>query len=203
MMTGRPKGCAKCGGLDIHVRWQPEVQRRGHEGVHVDEALPLVEKDWRRIFTGEESVSRITRVGPVATRSAALSLCTAGDVNRALGEIEAWLREQDERLQEIRPRCPKCQSGDVVTCRRTLCPGGPLPGFYFCRGCGVDSPMEQASESSLLPCPFCGGEARVQTIINETYRVVCSRCRLGTDWLQNPNGSGNDPARDAWNRRVG
>jgi len=52
--------------------------------------------------------------------------------------------------------------------------------------------------SELLPCPFCGGEARIFALqIGKGWRVVCSKpfCAQG------PNGDTEAEATAAWNAR--
>ena len=61
----------------------------------------------------------------------------------------------------------------------------------------------------LKPCPFCGGEAYVDTCETCRYvHVTCSRCRAtGTNYTPIPgNGAQNAECRrlaiEAWNRRA-
>lgn len=50
----------------------------------------------------------------------------------------------------------------------------------------------------LKPCPFCGGKAGVcRTSGDETYHVVCRKCRVSTDSIPFM-----EQAIEAWNKRV-
>lgn len=51
--------------------------------------------------------------------------------------------------------------------------------------------------SELKPCPFCGGEARVNAYGFNQYSVECKIC-----WAETPRKSGIENAIEAWNRRV-
>ena len=53
--------------------------------------------------------------------------------------------------------------------------------------------MEQGLMHKLLPCPFCGGEARIKG--KKIYRVACG-CTART------YGKTKDEAVAAWNRRA-
>ena len=55
----------------------------------------------------------------------------------------------------------------------------------------------------LKPCPFCGGDAKIETFktameADARYRVRCGSCWCQTDWEY---WSAEDVAT-AWNRRV-
>ena len=53
--------------------------------------------------------------------------------------------------------------------------------------------------TSLLPCPFCGGEARARVTNDNAYEVVCRtiECSARTDYF-----SSEERACAAWNRRA-
>ena len=58
-------------------------------------------------------------------------------------------------------------------------------------------------EVTLLPCPFCGHEAAMQTVTTAyegkpRYRAICPMCRIQTDW---DFWSPEDVAVQ-WNRRA-
>lgn len=58
--------------------------------------------------------------------------------------------------------------------------------------------------SSLMPCPFCGGEAHIKEVVSarETlYTVGCSdsECMGYETWLLKPT---KEEAMAAWNRRA-
>lgn len=67
-------------------------------------------------------------------------------------------------------------------------------------------------EAKLLPCPMCGGRARVLRIEAGagTFRteIICSVCRLTLDWEQEFAFSSNASVMlnlnpiEAWNRRY-
>ena len=54
-------------------------------------------------------------------------------------------------------------------------------------------------DEMLKPCPFCGGEAKLETYGGTACAVVCQSCHCGT-----PTVSLNDGERavEAWNRRA-
>ena len=60
--------------------------------------------------------------------------------------------------------------------------------------------MMDKQEAKLLPCPFCGGEARLRQILN-THVVECGKC-----WAHSANVAGvnytKEQAIEAWNRRA-
>lgn len=62
--------------------------------------------------------------------------------------------------------------------------------------------MDETTDD-LLPCPFCGGQARVESIgpsggdYEATYYVQCSACQVTTDQADAPQH-----VIDAWNRRT-
>lgn len=53
--------------------------------------------------------------------------------------------------------------------------------------------------SELLPCPFCGGEARFETYGGTACAVVCQTCGCGTPTMRLDDGM---IAADLWNRRA-
>jgi Lar family restriction alleviation protein len=59
--------------------------------------------------------------------------------------------------------------------------------------------------AKLLPCPFCGGEARVEAMRcaedAEIARVWCPDCLAATDAFEGTYAP-TDMAIDAWNRRA-
>lgn len=58
---------------------------------------------------------------------------------------------------------------------------------------------DKARLPSLLPCPFCGGKAKVKKDTYwETFRVRCQNC-----FSMTPPTSTNRGARLFWNHRVG
>lgn len=65
------------------------------------------------------------------------------------------------------------------------------------------------SEKSLLPCPFCGGEAelfRRTSVIGDFVEVRCKTCKAKTDAIlfdarKHPNDEEYDEAAEAWNTR--
>ena len=50
--------------------------------------------------------------------------------------------------------------------------------------------------NELKPCPFCGGEAKVNEF-NDVFFVACVVCQSETIWFETP-----EEAIEAWNRRV-
>jgi len=57
-------------------------------------------------------------------------------------------------------------------------------------------------EIKLLPCPFCGGEARAkkkyfnsESVVTIAYRVVCRKCGAGSEYTD------KEYAITAWNTR--
>ena len=53
-------------------------------------------------------------------------------------------------------------------------------------------------KQELLPCPFCGGEAKNQSTGYGDYRVYCGKCECSTvRW-----SSSKEKAIAAWNRRT-
>lgn len=50
--------------------------------------------------------------------------------------------------------------------------------------------------TDLLPCPFCGGRASLESCLGEHW-VECTRCIVGTRLDSNPE----NPVRE-WNRRT-
>lgn len=52
----------------------------------------------------------------------------------------------------------------------------------------------------LKPCPFCGGEAEVESDkgVGRVYSVVCGTCQVATRWWVSP-----DRAIAAWHQRQG
>ena len=51
--------------------------------------------------------------------------------------------------------------------------------------------------NELKPCPFCGGEARINAYGFNQYSVDCKIC-----WVETPRKSGVKNAIEAWNNRV-
>lgn len=68
--------------------------------------------------------------------------------------------------------------------------------------------MQAEQQSELLPCPFCGGEAKRAKTMDESlwshdtvpyHKVYCPECEIGTEY----RCEGWDPTADeAWNRRA-
>lgn len=56
-----------------------------------------------------------------------------------------------------------------------------------------------AMSDELLPCPFCGGEARIETYAGTACAVVCQMCHGGTMTMRFDDAQ---LAVDAWNRRA-
>jgi hypothetical protein len=66
-----------------------------------------------------------------------------------------------------------------------------------------------SDQTTLAPCPFCGGEAQISTCMDEDIwshnavpytTVACGDCGIGTD----STCEGWEPtAQEAWNRRDG
>ena len=55
------------------------------------------------------------------------------------------------------------------------------------------------SEIKLLPCPFCGGEAKVESTLKDRYRVICKRYReCGATQLY---ANSKEEAIESWNTR--
>jgi Lar family restriction alleviation protein len=52
-------------------------------------------------------------------------------------------------------------------------------------------------ESALKPCPFCGGEAEVSSIIGGGSAVMCKDCEIKTSYIF----SSKESAIEFWNRR--
>ncbi len=44
-------------------------------------------------------------------------------------------------------------------------------------------------DMNLLPCPFCGGEARFETYGGTACAVVCQACRCGTPTVRLDDGA--------------
>lgn len=66
--------------------------------------------------------------------------------------------------------------------------------------------MKTPDEIKLKPCPFCGGEAKINVDHEEVedtekrhwaYTVVCNRCCATSGLTYLP-----EKAREAWNRRA-
>ena len=57
-----------------------------------------------------------------------------------------------------------------------------------------DDGMTDAAE--LLPCPFCGGEAMLQTVWRASFEAACDSCTA-----RGPRASAPAEAIAAWNRR--
>lgn len=51
----------------------------------------------------------------------------------------------------------------------------------------------------LEPCPFCGGEARLETYGGTSCAVVCQACHSGTPTMRLEDG---ERAVELWNRRA-
>lgn len=49
----------------------------------------------------------------------------------------------------------------------------------------------------LKPCPFCGGDAHIDTLGDDEYKAECFSCGIGTEYYQD-----KQKVIDAWNRRV-
>ena len=64
--------------------------------------------------------------------------------------------------------------------------------------------------AELKPCPFCGGEAKIQTSISSsipkcaTAICYCESCGSSTQWFRDFDGDGTFmfEAIEAWNGRV-
>ena len=53
--------------------------------------------------------------------------------------------------------------------------------------------------SDLKRCPFCGGEAKIQSNLLHNYRIYCVECGCQTiSWSES-----KEKAIEAWNRRAG
>jgi Lar family restriction alleviation protein len=57
--------------------------------------------------------------------------------------------------------------------------------------------------SDMKTCPFCGGDAVMETFRTarenfQRYRVRCSKCWCETDW----ESTSADDATEKWNRRA-
>lgn len=61
-----------------------------------------------------------------------------------------------------------------------------------------------SKQINLRQCPFCGGEAIMQTVTTAMeqeprYRVLCPECKISTDWdFWKP-----EDVAEHWNRRAG
>ena len=62
-------------------------------------------------------------------------------------------------------------------------------------------------DEELKPCPFCGGEAVLDTrktvtthIEYQNYRVICLYCGITTGWF--PLDEGKENVISTWNRRA-
>lgn len=60
-----------------------------------------------------------------------------------------------------------------------------------------------SAEIKLRPCPFCGGDAAMQTFTTAMeqkprYRVLCTGCRISTDW----DFWTLEDVSEHWNRRA-
>ena len=54
------------------------------------------------------------------------------------------------------------------------------------------------AETKLLPCPFCGGEARMVCFIKSIgWTIYCPKCKV-----EMPSNPDKTEAIEAWNRRV-
>ena len=54
-----------------------------------------------------------------------------------------------------------------------------------------------ADKTTLKPCPFCGGEARVQSYYRD-YAIYCFKCNASTRKFYPTR----EEAEKAWNRRA-
>lgn len=66
--------------------------------------------------------------------------------------------------------------------------------------------MKTDSETKLLPCPFCGGEAQLvhwtnQLSWNANYGVKCTSCKILLDSAHSYFHT-EEEAINAWNRRA-
>ncbi len=64
--------------------------------------------------------------------------------------------------------------------------------------------MKEKNNNTLLPCPFCGGDAEIKQISNNGIQVRCKHCLIGLkqkilrhslDWLK-------DKMIQGWNKRT-
>ncbi len=63
------------------------------------------------------------------------------------------------------------------------------------------------SEIKLKPCPFCGGEVKLDHVDNEFYMVCCDNCSSATSFgYTYKDGTARDATRaetvKAWNKRT-
>lgn len=62
----------------------------------------------------------------------------------------------------------------------------------------------------LKPCPFCGGNAKIETYVTTTIphqpiaKIICVKCRASTGRIIDVNNNGRfiDDVRERWNRRT-
>ena len=54
----------------------------------------------------------------------------------------------------------------------------------------------------LKPCPFCGGNAHIEDIMNATWMIVCNECGGSVSFGLDGCDATKDEAITAWNRRV-
>jgi len=56
-------------------------------------------------------------------------------------------------------------------------------------------------ENDLKPCPFCGGEVKIEYVVPKEFVIVCEECGIAA-LPANENLCGLDKFIDRWNRRV-
>lgn len=86
-------------------------------------------------------------------------------------------------------------------CKSHVCAGCPFYDSRAMHGC-IFNWLEMEAEEELLPCPFCGGKARVLSSIgSECFGVQCNNGKCKVSPITDFTADIND-AIASWNRRA-
>lgn len=150
-----------------------------------------------------ELAAKYDEVKSGATRVVRVSLDT-GSVLREAADTICELRDKAQTLQAENDRLRELASGLHRCLGDESCDGCPmLDDDGWCnrdnqlRELGIEADGEtDATRTALLPCPFCGGEARIITAAKENW-VLCDKCKASAE-----AHSSKRSAIAAWNRRA-